>query len=431
MAFPRLNNISFWMLPPSLMLLVASALVEGGAGTGWTVKDLLSQNGDILFRKLHSMRETSLRCWFNLKPKLLVKKATRSAQTFIMYYYSLGMVHVTMPLTWEQYAWFSFSLLNVSHQRLNVEKHFFSSKFQDIHFEKQWVVGLTDGDGCFSVSRKITSKKSFSYNLVFKIALKSYNKRAIMKAKKIIGAGNITETADNMVSLRIRDRKLLKKFIFPLFDKYPLLSNKYFDYIKLRQISNLLDETEDQVSQIERLYNEKSSRDAISPIWSTLWKTKLPIDPKLLPKIQKIDVDPIITVSWLSGFLEAEGSFFIVNKINNKDSKKCHAFGLTQSGNLGLIIAIRAFLKIKANVRYRQPKNTPLQSFYSLETTNWRNIEFIRNLLNKKLLGIKSLEFRIWARSMKDRGNFDKLLKVQTQMRTLRKNANLPDNTDF
>ena len=37
MIFPRLNNFSFWLLPPALIFLVASALVEGGAGTGWTV----------------------------------------------------------------------------------------------------------------------------------------------------------------------------------------------------------------------------------------------------------------------------------------------------------------------------------------------------------------------------------------------------------
>lgn len=37
MSFPRMNNISFWLLPPALILLVASSLVEGGAGTGWTV----------------------------------------------------------------------------------------------------------------------------------------------------------------------------------------------------------------------------------------------------------------------------------------------------------------------------------------------------------------------------------------------------------
>ena len=42
MAFQRLNHISFWLLPPALILLVSSSLVEGGAGTGWTVYPPLS-----------------------------------------------------------------------------------------------------------------------------------------------------------------------------------------------------------------------------------------------------------------------------------------------------------------------------------------------------------------------------------------------------
>ena len=37
MAFPRLNNISFWLLPPALFLLLLSLLssfIESGAGVG-------------------------------------------------------------------------------------------------------------------------------------------------------------------------------------------------------------------------------------------------------------------------------------------------------------------------------------------------------------------------------------------------------------
>lgn len=44
-AFPRLNNISFWLLCPSLILLLASSLIENGAGTGWTVYPPLSLLG--------------------------------------------------------------------------------------------------------------------------------------------------------------------------------------------------------------------------------------------------------------------------------------------------------------------------------------------------------------------------------------------------
>jgi cytochrome c oxidase subunit 1 len=42
MAFPRLNNISYWLLPPSLLLLIFSACIEGGVGTGWTLYPPLS-----------------------------------------------------------------------------------------------------------------------------------------------------------------------------------------------------------------------------------------------------------------------------------------------------------------------------------------------------------------------------------------------------
>uniref|UniRef100_UPI0020C87040 cytochrome c oxidase subunit I n=1 Tax=Junonia hedonia TaxID=460132 RepID=UPI0020C87040 len=44
MAFPRMNNMSFWLLPPSLILLISSSIVENGAGTGWTVYPPLSSN---------------------------------------------------------------------------------------------------------------------------------------------------------------------------------------------------------------------------------------------------------------------------------------------------------------------------------------------------------------------------------------------------
>lgn len=42
MAFPRINNISFWLLPPSLILLISGGIVDAGAGTGWTVYPPLS-----------------------------------------------------------------------------------------------------------------------------------------------------------------------------------------------------------------------------------------------------------------------------------------------------------------------------------------------------------------------------------------------------
>jgi len=42
MAYPRLNNISLWLLPPSLILFLFAGGIENGAGTGWTLYPPLS-----------------------------------------------------------------------------------------------------------------------------------------------------------------------------------------------------------------------------------------------------------------------------------------------------------------------------------------------------------------------------------------------------
>jgi cytochrome c oxidase subunit 1 len=47
MALPRLNALSFMLLPPSLLLLLSSVLVEVGAGVGWTVYPPLSTHPEV------------------------------------------------------------------------------------------------------------------------------------------------------------------------------------------------------------------------------------------------------------------------------------------------------------------------------------------------------------------------------------------------
>nr|UZT67426.1 cytochrome c oxidase subunit 1 [Aegilips sp. ZJUH 20220002] len=42
MAFPRLNNFSFWLLIPAMMLMLSNMITDQGAGTGWTVYPPLS-----------------------------------------------------------------------------------------------------------------------------------------------------------------------------------------------------------------------------------------------------------------------------------------------------------------------------------------------------------------------------------------------------
>jgi heme/copper-type cytochrome/quinol oxidase subunit 1 len=43
MRFPRLNNLSFWLLVPAIFCILLSAINESGVGTGWTVYPPLSR----------------------------------------------------------------------------------------------------------------------------------------------------------------------------------------------------------------------------------------------------------------------------------------------------------------------------------------------------------------------------------------------------
>nr|BCD52213.1 cytochrome c oxidase subunit I [Strongyloides procyonis] len=45
MSFPRLNNISFWLLPSSLFLVFLACFVDNGLGTSWTIYPPLSTSG--------------------------------------------------------------------------------------------------------------------------------------------------------------------------------------------------------------------------------------------------------------------------------------------------------------------------------------------------------------------------------------------------
>lgn len=44
-SFPRLNNISFWLLPTSLLLIFSACFVDSGCGTSWTIYPPLSTGG--------------------------------------------------------------------------------------------------------------------------------------------------------------------------------------------------------------------------------------------------------------------------------------------------------------------------------------------------------------------------------------------------
>lgn len=378
MAFPRLNNISFWLLPPSLLLLVLSACIEGGAGTGWTLKnkELLSNSRKVII-KLSSMRET-----------------LQMFLTYVINYSCLIITYVKMFISRRQYAWVNNKFYFI-HQRLNGE--YLNKKI----WFKQWLIGVTDGDGTFSIIYQ-----NNKWNLAFKITQSRYNLRLLYFIKKELGIGSVTKDGTK-AQFFIRDRKKLNNIIFPIFDEYPLLTSKMFNYNKFKQAYFILENSnltkEEKYENLFKLKNQVIPNNYISSGLKNL----------SLKNVNNIK--NIISKPWLVGFIEAEGSFYLIKKNSHRI---VHGFGLTQKLDKIVLQAIGLLLHIPTTVRYKSDHN-----YYILDTTNSRAIENIIDYFQDTMKGMKSLEYRIWSRSYnKYKGNFEKLLKIRNMIRKLRNN---------
>jgi hypothetical protein len=77
------------------------------------------------------------------------------------------------------------------------------------------------------------------------------------------------EKNKNMADYRIRDSKIIESIIFPIFDKYPLLTSKYFNYLKFKRAHSIITNSnltkEEKNTLLLSLLNEKISCEYISP----------------------------------------------------------------------------------------------------------------------------------------------------------------------
>lgn len=264
-----------------------------------------------------------------------------------------------------------------------------------------WLVGFWDGDGSFSVI-----KQKNSWNLCFQISQSTYNIKLLYYIKEMLGVGSIKiEKNRNLVTFRIRDRKNIQEIILPIFEKYPLLSSKNLDYLVFKESCLILENM--NLTQEKKNLLIISLKKNLNLLKKDLLNSNTP---GLKPLFQTDNI--YMSDDWLVGFWEAEGSFYILKKDENR---YVHAAGLTQKLDNFILEIIRQKFKIVSKVRYREKYN-----FYILETTNSRSIENIISFFSKKLKGVKSLEFKIWSRTLKFKKDKIKILKVQKLLQKIR-----------
>lgn len=277
------------------------------------------------------------------------------------YVFNLNIFNVKKPTTWG----LSAVVKNYSHftnfeaiQRLHAGDLVFA-----------YLVGLIEGDGWFSVT-----KNGNYIKYEFGIEMHIRDIQLLYKVKEILGVGTIDireRSQSKMCIYRIRNKSHLKSIVLPIFNKYPMLSNKQYDFLIFQ---NLL---------LNEVYLSKDVSDYIRPF-------------EPLNSIEIILNKPYFS-SWLIGFIEAEGCFSTYKPFN--DHSKVVSFDISQTNASILIEAIRKELSLTPKV-FKDPLNG-----FKLKVSSVRAIENVVKFIQKaplKFMGYKKLQYLLWLKELRN-----------------------------
>ena len=281
----------------------------------------------------------------------------------------ISIIYVKIAMTWRQSAGVRSLHTSEASQRLHAG---------DLNYA--YLVGLFEGGGFFSITKK---GKYLTYELGIELSIRDV--QLIYKIKNLLGVGVVSfkkRKEIEMVSLRIRNKDHLKNFILPIFDKYPMFSNKQYDYLRFKDVL---------LSGI--IYSEDLPE---------YIRSSKPINSK----------EYILSTSyfsaWLVGFIEAEGCFSVYKLYKDKDYLVA-SFDIAQKDGDILISAIREYLSFSNAILIDETNCS------RLKVTGVRSIENIVKFLQNtpvKLMGHKKLQYLLWIKQLRRISRYSEKIKI-------------------
>ena len=122
-------------------------------------------------------------------------------------------------------------------QRLNVQPR--SNKL-----DAKWVVGFVDGEGCFYVGINPHPDMTSQYQVLPEFTVVQHRRdiRILFALKSFFGCGVVRTNHGERMAYRVRRLDHLREIIVPFFEKNPLKTQKYVDFLKFRDVLRQMDQ---------------------------------------------------------------------------------------------------------------------------------------------------------------------------------------------
>lgn len=221
-----------------------------------------------------------------------------------------------------------------------------------VSLDPWYITGFSDGEGCFllAVNKHKRFKLGYSLGAVFQIHLHSRDLALLERVKDYFGVGKVYVEKNGSIQYKVSSIKDLR-VIIDHFDRYPLVTSKWADYILFRQGVELM-ERKAHLS-VEGLNEFLALKASVN--WG-LSESLVAAFPDIVP-VGRSGKNPVIPSSnwWLSGLIDAEGCFMIKKVDSQSKGQRIHVFfQITQHvRDINLMENITKFLDCGRLYEYR------------------------------------------------------------------------------
>nr|WLN31625.1 hypothetical protein [Cordyceps militaris] len=259
-----------------------------------------------------------------------------------------------------------------------------------------FTTGFTDAEGCFyiSITRNTKFKTGWKVLAFFEIHIHKKDVELLeFIQKEFNGVGRIVPNGKNACSFRVNSINDLLYTIIPHFEKYPLTSQKYADFVLWKQAiimmkkgKHLTDEGLKEIVNIRASINRGLS-EALKQTFTQTIAAVRPINTPIVPH-----------EAWLSGFTSGEGSFLIrIGKSKDKVVSRAQLV-FTISQHIRDELLLKSIINYLNCGNYRVHTNRDLSDYIcsDFEGIYTKIIPFFKQY---PILGVKSQDFNDWVRA--------------------------------
>ena len=264
-----------------------------------------------------------------------------------------------------------------------------SQKEKSLNKLNPWfVTGFTDAEGCFLINIRPNSKMKIGYSveLVFKIGLHIKDKALVINFRNFFGVGTVTTRGSDCIQYWVGSLKDLQ-VIVNHFDNYPLISQKFADFLLFRQVIDLMKRKEHlNLEGLNKIVSKKSSLN------KGLSDDLMIAFPGVLSAIRPQVMSPkIMDPNWVSGFVNGDGSFFLVTKKSLKGGSV--GFRLLVTQHIRDADLLKSLIDYLGCGKYYPRLRTPMYGDYLVTSLDDFKNKIIPFFDKYPLQGVKSYDF--------------------------------------